>query len=246
MTLKLCRDDALLGHRGLPPYTGSLVRLLYCETCAGLSAEAPFYIRRKSDNLPDFVHDKDALVARWQHLLATLPDDADLPCRGCKEQKVCYGPQALANQRIAPFAFYPFYLLMFPAPTCSAAEFIPLISGEPGSVAACGMSSGSINFFFNDHEHLFLEILYLKLAFLRQLCDQLLSDDQSVAMLPATLTLDSIGVDLKPGGIGLPAFWNFNTRILDMVRDAAPALPWGALVPYLAGQWGPAGGAGIW
>ncbi len=230
MALKLCRDDALLGRRGLPTFTGSLARLLYCETCAGLSAEAPFYIRRKSNNLPDVVQDKDALVARWQHLLATLPDDADLPCRGCAEQEACYGPQSLANQRITAFSFYPFYLLMFPAPSCSAAEFIPMISGERGSVAAHETSSGSSNFFFNDLERRFLEILYLKLAFLEQLCDQLLSDSQSVAMLPANLSLDSIGVDLNPGGIGLPAFWNFNTRMLDMIGSVqtspfAPTMP---------------------
>jgi hypothetical protein len=246
LALRLCRDDRLLERRGLPTYTGSLERLLYCEPCAGLSDEAPFYRRDTSNRLPDFVQDRHALIARWQQLLATLPDDADLPCRGCAHQDACYGSQSLAIQRVTPFAFYPFYLLMLPAPSCSAAEFIPLISGQSHSVQAHGAADGTpsppYRFLFRNQDRWFLEILYLKLAFLAQLCDQLLFDNRPMAISPTTLSLDSIGVDLNPGGIGLPAYWSFKARILDMVGSVqtspfAPTIPESPRLHCLGALW---------
>jgi len=40
-----------------------------------------------------------------------------LPCVGCPETTACYGPQTLVHQRMTPFCFYPFHMLMLPAPT---------------------------------------------------------------------------------------------------------------------------------
>lgn len=224
LALILCRDDTILEKRGLPAFSKSLERFLYCGSCATLPDSSAFYTRDKTAGMPDIVHDASALVTQWKQLLAKFPDDTDLPCRGCPNMTACYGPEALASQRIVPFSFYPFFMMMFPAPSCRAAEFIRIISGDtvaaPWDAHVTVSPSGQNRFVFQDQERQFLEILYLKLTFLSQVCHQLIPADGSAAAQDVDLSLEGIGVDLHPAGAGLPAYWNFNVRILDAVGTA--------------------------
>jgi hypothetical protein len=246
LALTLCRDDALLKNRGLPTFSDSLERFLYCDSCATQSDSSAFYRRDKATGMPDIVYDSETLVAHWKQLLAKFPDGADLPCRGCPEKDVCYGPEALVSQRIVPFSFFPFYMLMFPAPSCMAAEFIALISGDAAAAQrgtlGTAAPSGQSRFLFQGQGRQFLETLYLKLTFLAQVCRQLLPADDSAANRELALSLDGIGVDLNPAGAGLPEYWNFNVRMLDAVgiaqtRPFAPITPEAPRLHFLGAVW---------
>ncbi|MCB2147280.1 MAG: hypothetical protein KQI81_12450 [Deltaproteobacteria bacterium] len=246
LALTLCRDDALLEKRGLPSYSESLERFLYCGSCATLSDLSPFYCLEKAAGMPDIVHGASALAVQWKQLLDKFPDDTDLPCRGCPDRDACYGPASLVSQRIVPFSFFPFYMMMFRAPSCHAAEFLPLISGDtasapwPPDIAAS--PSGQNRFLFQDQDRQFLEILYLKLTFLEQLFRQLMPADNTTVVPEFDLSLEGIGVDLNPAGAGLPAFWNFNIRILDavgtfQVSPFAPIMPEAPRFHFLGAVW---------
>jgi len=246
LALTLCRDDALLEERGLPGYADSLERFLYCKACSKISHASPFFVPQKRPGLPDIVQDQQGLMLQYKHLLDTLSEDAALPCRGCPDVDACYGSDALAVKRIEPVAFFPFYMLMFPAPTCGAAGFIRMISGGTdagiqGEETAAG-PIGENRFFYQGEDRQFLEILYLKLTFLAQVVGQLMPDGRSEKIQEFDFSLDSIGVDLIAPGAGLPAFWNFNARILDSVGSFqaspfAPALPEAPVLHFLAAVW---------
>lgn len=246
LTLTLCRDEVLLAERGLPGYADSLERFLYCRTCSKISPASPFFVPRKRPGLPDTVQDQQDLILQYKQLLATLPEEAALPCRGCKEVDACYGNEEFAVKRIGPVAFFPFYMLMFPAPTCGAADFIRMISGGTdagiqGEETAAG-PIGENRFFYQDEDRQFLEILYLKLTFLAQVVGHLVTDGCSEKIQDFDFSLDSIGVDLVAPGAGLPAFWNFNARILDSVGSFqaspfAPAQPEAPILHFLAAVW---------
>jgi hypothetical protein len=244
--LTLCRDDALLEKRGVPVYSTSLERFLYCRSCSTLSDSSPFYTHDKTAGMPAAVQDAGALVAHWKQLLDTLPEDAGLPCRNCPDRGVCFGPEALATGRIAPFSFFPFYMMMFPAPTMGAADFLPMISGDTTagpSIADAAAAPGETNgFFFSNQDRQFLEILYLKLTFLAQVFRQITPVDGSDGLQEIDLALDGIGVDLFPSGAGLPARWNFNVRILDAIGSFhaspfAPVMPQSPRLHFLGALW---------
>jgi len=246
LALTLCRDDVLLEKRGLPTYSKSLERFLYCGACATLSDSSPFFSRDKAAGMPDNVHDAGTLVTQWKQLLAKFPDDTDLPCRACPDRDACYGTDSLVSGRIVPWRFFPFYMIMVPAPSCLAAAFIRLISGDttaaPAGVNMAGSPPGANRFLFQDQDRQFLEILYLKLTFLSQICRQLLTADDPAAIQEFDLSLDGLGVDLNPPGTGLPAYWNFNVRILDavgafQVSPFAPSMPDAPRLHFLGAVW---------
>jgi hypothetical protein len=244
--LTLCRDDALLEKRGLPAYSRSLERFLYCPSCSKLSDSLAFYTREKTAGMPAVVQDADGLVVHWKQLLGALPEDASLPCRNCPDQDACFGPGSQAASRIVPFAFFPFYMMMFPAPSLGAADFLPMMSGK----ATAGQSideatdspGGTSGFLFQNQDRQFLEILYLKLTFLAQVFRQITFGDGSGGMQEIDLSLDGIGVDVYPSAAGLPACWNFNVRILDAIgtfhaSPFAPVVPQSPRLHFLGALW---------
>ncbi|MFO7713034.1 hypothetical protein, partial [Desulfosarcina sp.] len=235
-----------LVKRGVPSYSESLERFLYCGSCATLSETSPFYCLEKAAGMPDFVHDAADLVSQWKQLLAVVPEKNDLPCGGCPDTDACYGPEALVSQRIVPFSFFPFYMLMFPAPSCRAAEFLSLVAGDTASApwpAHIGAPpSGTNRFLFQDPDRQFFEILYLKLTFLEQVYRQLMPADDPAAVQEFDLSLEGIGIDLNPPGAGLPAYWNFNVRILNavgafQVSPFAPIMPEAPRLHFLGAVW---------
>jgi hypothetical protein len=232
--LTLCRDDELLDQSGLPAYSRSLERFLYCRSCSKRSASSPFYTRDKTAGMPVIVQDADALVAHWKQLLDAPPDDTGLPCRDCPDRDACYGTGSLASSRIVPFSFFPFYMMMFPAPSIGAVDFLPMISGDataaPLIVNAHDAPGETNGFLFNNQARQFLEILFLKLTFLAQVFRQLTLVDGSDGLPEIDLSLDGIGVDLYPSGAGLPACWNFKVRILDAIGSFTPS-PFAPVMP---------------
>ncbi|BBO88784.1 hypothetical protein [Desulfosarcina ovata] len=232
--LVLCRDDALLARQGLGTYAGSLERFLYCPLCFQKAVAPALFCYRKKPGMPEYVHDCRGLIARWQQLLAAGPERSGLPCGACSHAEVCGGDPEGAARYIRPFAFYPFHLLIFPAPSCRADEFVRMIAGDPSAVPLSGQATDPTGqrgrLFFHGQDRQFLEILYLKLAFLFQVCRSFLTDSHGAALSQIAPRLDGIGVDIVPSGTGLPDLWNFSVRILDAVGIAQTA-PFAPLVP---------------
>jgi hypothetical protein len=248
LVLTLCRDDALLEERGLPTYSGSLDRFLACASCTPLSAESPFYVRDKTDGMPAWVRSAGDLVADWKKLIDHLPAGAttDLPCRGCSHMDACYGREALAQRRLVPFSFYPFYLFTFPAPAMDLEAFLPILSGASRDKAPKRDTIGSLmpgdRFLFQDEDRHFLEILYLKLTLLDQVFRHFFSQENANTPQASALSIDGIGIDLYPVADGLPALWNFDVRILDAIGSFegspfTPVMPEAPRLHFLGAIW---------
>ncbi|OPX40639.1 MAG: hypothetical protein B1H13_06485 [Desulfobacteraceae bacterium 4484_190.3] len=109
--LELCTDNEVLEAAGLPPYAVSLQRYLYCPSCIAAGNGPLFFILRgKDDDLP-VVKDLQFLIREFGKVLGNA--EASLPCTSCPEATTCYGHEEKAGNRIIPFSFFPFYLLVF-------------------------------------------------------------------------------------------------------------------------------------
>jgi hypothetical protein len=236
--LTLCRDDALLKTNGLPAYADSLERFLFCPSCSARGRAAAFYARVKTTAMPTCVMDAQDLATQWQQ-----GRDPVQPCQDCQAADGCLkNPPGAA--RIVPFSFYPFYMLMVPAPACDAATFMGLLSGHGSGMQkpVAGRSGSPQDHFLFQDEKRFLEILFLKLTFLEQVIRQCLPVTHAEVMRDVGLSLEGIGIDLHPPGAGLPAYWNFSTRILDAIgtlnrHPFAPAVPEAPYYHFLGAVW---------
>ncbi len=121
--LTLCRDDQTLRAAGLQAYSESLVRYLWCAAC---HAEPIFYARELSTPAPDRLRDARYLVEAFSRLLGREELGGELPCVGCPEATACYGPDTLVHQRMAPLCFFPFHMLVLPAPTIESPYLLTL------------------------------------------------------------------------------------------------------------------------
>ncbi len=234
--LVLCRDDQVLQKAGLPAYSGSLTRYLYCRACHGgdSRASAPFYQNVLPPDPPDRVQGGSQLIEGFSRLLAKADLAGDLPCIGCSEAANCYGNETLALQRMTSVQFYPFYMLLQRAPDLDALDFIALISGAGGeeiekawarSQKTCGsqlVKKSGAGFLFADDERFFLEVLYLKLSFLHELWALAINGVWGAA---GRMTLAGVGVNLPDHGPRLPYLWNFSLKLIDPVgQPASPAM----------------------
>jgi hypothetical protein len=227
--LRLCADEQILAKAGLQPYSTSTYRYLYCGVCCA-PGDSPFYVYETDHASPPTLQDRRALIRGFASLDATCAD-ASFPCGDCPEREACYGPRFAACSRIVPFSFYPFHMLVFDAFDLNSRDFLFLVAGaSPGEVeerlhplrdraridclAAVHRDnpSGETLLPMTD-ERRFLEVLYLKLSFL----------DDVLHRVPAErpercLSLDTIWVKLPERSDRLPAWWNFVTGTLDLVR----------------------------
>jgi len=196
--------------------------------------------------LPDNVHDVDELIGLWKQILATSPDKSGLGCGICPAIDSCFGSDSRMSGRIVPLSFFPFYMLTFPAPSLTAENFIAMLGDKPPAEPRTAKSTifwaDQYRFLFHDEDRQFFEILYLKLTFLAQVCRQYLTVDGKGGCQEFDLSLEGIGVDLSPSGAGLPAFWNFNVRILDAIgafqlTPFAPIVPEAPRLHFLGALW---------
>lgn len=123
-----CRDDALLRDHGLPEYSRSIVRYLYCSECASKPGRKTFYtvspgseenlkgeaeVRRRGELFRDFsVLVNGGLSSADQARLSIT-----FPCAACLHREECYPPGAPAGKpipaesRLVPVSYYDFHLL---------------------------------------------------------------------------------------------------------------------------------------
>ena len=128
--LTQCLDDEILQASGLPPFSTSLKRYLYCPACYASARSGQFFVRDHDNNAPDFVHDCGALIKLMGQMVAENKAPADLPCGKCPEAQECFGAKEMACKRIAPLSFYNFYLLASGELPLSALDFLAMTAAE--------------------------------------------------------------------------------------------------------------------
>lgn len=230
--LEQCEDDQVLLSRGLSPYSDSLKRYLYCPTCFEKTGTSDFYVYALDEEEAGGVKDRWNLIEAFGGLQESREVAEEFPCARCTQAPVCFGDQARARVRIVPVCFYPFYMLIVPAMSLKAQDFLALISGCPvqvlkekllkaGEIGRSACVDGfekqfpqGDGFLFQGTARHFLEILYLKLCFLGGLYE-IVGSDRAASHDPAWLPgLDGIWVKLADTGKLLPAFWHFRLATL--------------------------------
>jgi len=141
--LEDCRDDTLLREFGLPTYSGSLARYLYCPDCS-TAQEAIFYtysvaaeehpkgnveIRRRSALYRD-----GAGLVNGEH-----PEEVRrrlervFPCAGCAHRAECYPADSSgavpAERLLVPLSYYEFASLPLELLQLHYDEFVDLLGG---------------------------------------------------------------------------------------------------------------------
>ena len=239
--LDLCSDDAQLNAKGLPPYSQSLRRYLWCPMCGRDTENAEFYTYKREKSDPPWVKDRHGLVSGFDMLNGQRVKSNDFPCSECKEQQVCYGRDKRLFSRIYPYAFYPFYLFIFDGNLVSAIPFLAFVSGwqadtrkDVTDLKASGLPGWAVSdlhkrylprsghFFSQAKRKRFLETLYLKLNFLFQTAKQLMTAEDALFLTSNSQYLERIWVRLPETSGDLPNFWNFTVHILDLSTNPLP------------------------
>lgn len=238
--LQLCQDDNLLTELDLQAYSTSLKRYLFCPKCAQESNPSDFYILGPDAYDPPILKDQLSLINDWGNLIVTAKVSDHFPCMNCSDKRRCYGNENIAASRIAPFSFYPFYLIIAEAGTLNAHDFLSLISGAtvdevqctltskhaPGrakylKVAQKKISMSSPYLFELNDEINFLEIFYLKLSFLHELAQIVLAGRDSLSHPGFSFSLERIWVKLTDRVGLLPFYWHFSLDVIDIGINSA-------------------------
>ena len=237
--LELCTADGVLTAAGLPAYSSSLQRFLFCPACRGGGGQTEFFAYAAPDTAAPLVKNRLALINEFAQLVGNNKAGEDFPCQDCPRSGECFGTGKQAATRIVPLAFYPFRMIVTPARQLHAGDFLSLISGASGAElagqlevaglpgrAACvkalgGREGGGISLFFQDARR-FPEVLYLKLALLTQISSAAFPALSHLQHADLRLTLDQFWVDFADYGGPLPYFWNFRARPLALGLTPSP------------------------
>lgn len=238
--LALCRDDAVLTDSGLPPYSESLERYLYCPLCHDVAGQSDFFSYDRKPSDPAMVKDRWRLIRDLGQVPAEPAGPLQFPCSGCPDRETCYGADDLAVTRIEILGFYPFYMLIFPAASLPAMDFQALVSGasarqikdrlgripQKGRIQ-CLQAAGVLEkdaplFLFRQTPRFVLEVLYLKLNFLLGLVDRMPPASAGCCDPEAGMSLDRFWVQLTDQAGLLPQLWNFTVQRIGLGNgDAA-------------------------
>jgi hypothetical protein len=242
--LMLCRDDAWLVANRLQAYSTSLSRYLYCPRCAELGEAPEFYAYEADAFDPPVVKERSRLIQEWSRMVERGVVATGFPCLNCGQVESCSKSADRLQSNVLPFGFYPFHLLAFETMTFHAPDFLCLASGGSREELRHRLiqvgEMGKVNhlevelqgwsqphdspFFFRDSPKFFLEVLFLKLAFLSEVARMAVFDRGGPGLADLVGSLDRIWVKLPPQSRSLPHFWNFQVRFLDIFRGA-PGVP---------------------
>ena len=239
LSLQQCYDDELLVGNGLQPYSTSLKRYLFCRSCMDSGGKSDFYVFSLESSDPPVLKDRWDLIREWALLAEDKNHLPQFPCPGCAKRHECWATDALAVSRIAPFSFYPFFVLIFEAMSVNAVDFLSLVSGasfedvegdliekqEAGRISCLkalrGNGSVRTPFFFDSDERYFLEVLYLKLSFLGELVRTVLPRLDTHQYHGTGLPIDRVWVKLGDQGSLLPFLWNFRLNLINIAGNVA-------------------------
>ena len=127
--LDQCDNDEVLGEKGLPAYSSSLNRYLFCPSCSGSGSQSAFYAYDRERSEPAFVKDWQALVKDFAVLIQKGDDIEGFPCGQCSDRTTCYAAKGAVISQIVPFAFYPFFMMIFEDMPLNGLDFLALVSG---------------------------------------------------------------------------------------------------------------------
>lgn len=258
--LSLCRNDQMLQDAGLPEYTTSLERFLYCSSCAAQTGGSLFYAPELASSASEKLNDCNQLIEGFSRLLARKEVAEELPCVACSESTNCYGPKTLVLGRMKPVFFFPFHMLMMPASAINLKEFVELLSGRKkedilerldqqskhGRARMLNRMNLDVTpaggLLFSGDERRFLEVLYLKLTLLEELDALIPLDNGQIAQPLNSMSLESIWVDLPMQSAHLPQLWNFSLRLIDPVGQpdrtmAGSSVPMARKHYFLGAAW---------
>ena len=222
--LQLCTDDSLLGEFGLPHYRRSQRRYLYCPDCTPLHG-APWFTLNSAGEDGRVVKDRAGLLNSFGAVNEKVESGLGFPCLDCSLRDTCYGPDNSIMERVTVIAFYPFYMFIDPEAVFDGEFFLGLLGGGTireimskrsselvvNTDAACRStpySSGDGYFFSASDSRHFLEVLYLKLLFLKQAAGNGNSSSLLDYMANRHVSPRELGV-FCPTASSLPPFWNF-------------------------------------
>jgi hypothetical protein len=231
-SLEMCYDDDLLTGLGLEPYSTSLKRYLFCPRCFDKQGEADFYARSPDVADSTIVKDQQDLMSGFGNLAREGNRHANIPCLKCASLRECYETEHLSLSRIATVSFYPFFMLVLPAPSIPLLDFLPMLAGADSEDLAnqlhakgqffrerCVRNLQQKNlqkppFFFEKDERFFLEVLYLRLSLLGELAQVVFSDLDTCKYPDPGLWIDHVWVKVAEQHGLLPSFWNFELKLL--------------------------------
>lgn len=225
--LVLCKNDRILKEAGLDSFHTSLNRYLFCPECYESNSTHFFYTYAGQADDPIGVLDRHGLIKRFNKIKTAVSDG--FPCVDCPEHRACYmtGEKALA--RIGFLSFYPFYMLVFNACRINGRQFLRILSNAPETAAPESKSlpfspdtpelSGheSSQYLFKGDPRFWLEILFLKYAFLKKILTSIekrLNDNIKPVF---NLNIDSIWINTKSDAGMMPFFWDYELRLMDLV-----------------------------
>ena len=233
--LDLCCDDDLLVRFGLHPYSTSLRRYLYCPPCCG-SGLQEFYLYEREAADPVTVKDRWMLMDRFRFVTPEKVAGEAFPCVGCALHEECYGLHQNARLRIAPFAFYPYYLMMYDDFSLHSQDFLRLISGAGIDEVAASLNpvrhAGRIDLLTGlghgglvempcypwRDERSFPDLLWRKLIFLGKVVRRLVRS----APPGERLCGENIWIRLVPGEGGAASLRHFEVEVLENVTPSSP------------------------
>ncbi|RJX29386.1 MAG: hypothetical protein C4531_10700, partial [Desulfurivibrio sp.] len=229
--LELCTADEVLLAAGLPAYSASLQRFLFCPSCRIKSGQTDFFAFAAPAAAAPPVKNHLALIDEFAYLIKNNVEVSGFPCLDCGLSGECYGAGGRAATSIIPLAFYPFRMIVSQARQLQAGDFLALLAGAPAGElavrlaaagqpgrAACvktlaGRQTGGVSLFFQDSRR-FLEVLCLKLALLAQVGSASFAALSHLPHAELRLTMDQFWVDFADYEGPLPHFWNFRAMPL--------------------------------
>ena len=242
LPLEQCEDDELLRASGLSSFSSTLTRYLYCPSCHKKGQTTSFYLYDKENETSPLVMDRNELILEFSSLLDKPLNSTPFPCTNCDQKGVCFGSEGKATSRIAIFSFYPFFMLPFESATMHALDFLALVSGanqdeivdtmnlSPNHARVARLQEvseriqGELPYLFSKEQR-FLELLYLKIVFLKQLItwlDQLPLNEMQPFF---SFSLDNFWVNLPEIQGPLPMFWNFVVKPHGIMVAPQPEKP---------------------
>jgi len=258
--LEMCYDDDLLTGLGLEPYSTSLKRYLFCPRCFDKQSESDFYAHSSDVSDSAIVKDQQDLINGLGHLAREGNRHANIPCFECANVRECYETEHLSVSRIVTVSFYPFFMVVLPAPSIPLLDFLPMLAGAGFEDLAnqlqakgqfvrekCLRNLEQKNlqkspFFFEKDERFFLEVLYVKLSLLGQLAHVVFSGLDTFKYPDLGLSIDHVWVKVAEHGGLLPSFWNFELKLfgigVNAVRGPFPSeLPPSYGLYFLGSVW---------
>jgi len=136
--LDQCDNDEVLGEKGLPAYSSSLNRYLFCPSCSGSGSQSAFYAYDRERSEPEFVKDWQALVKDFAVLIQKGDDIEAFPCSRCPDRAACFAAEGAVRPQIVPFAFYPFFMMIFEDMPLKGLDFLALVSVAPPASPSTG------------------------------------------------------------------------------------------------------------